>query len=62
VKIRLVAAARQGNGNEPNRASALVPQPQPHFTVSIWCSVTSAFTGGMPMTWRRSVPVTSPRR
>jgi hypothetical protein len=46
----------------PSGASVLVSQPQPHFTVSIWCSVTSAFTGGMSMTWRRSVPVTSPRR
>jgi hypothetical protein len=44
----------------PSGASALVSQP--HFTVSTRCSVTSAFTGGMPMTWRRSVPVTSPRR
>jgi len=30
--------------------------------VSTWCSVTSAFTGGMPVTCRRSTPVTAARR
>jgi hypothetical protein len=33
--------------------------PQPgHSRSSIWCSVTSAFTGGISVTCRRSIPVT----
>jgi hypothetical protein len=40
---------------DPGAHDPLPVQPQAHFTVSIRCSVTSAFTGGMSMTWRRSV-------
>ena len=43
----------------PAGAAAFVSCPQPHSNVSIWCSVTSALTGGMSMTWRRSTTVTS---
>src|SRR5215469_9846175 len=43
----------------PAGAPAFVSCPQPHSSVSIWCSVTSAFTGGVSMTWRRSTAVTS---
>src|ERR1700758_253158 len=42
----------------PSGAGAFVSQPHPHFTVSIWCSVVTAFTGGMSMTCRRSTAVT----
>ena len=42
----------------PSGACAFVSQPQPHFTVSIWCSVVTAFTGGMSMTCLRSTAVT----
>src|SRR5579859_6005666 len=42
----------------PSGARAFVSQPQPHFTVSSWCSVVTAFTGGMSMTCRRSTAVT----
>src|SRR5436190_10521813 len=42
----------------PSGARAFVSQPQPHCTVSSWCSVVTAFTGGMSMTCRRSTAVT----
>ena len=42
----------------PSGACAFVSQPHPHFTVSIWCSVVTAFTGGMSMTCLRSTAVT----
>jgi hypothetical protein len=42
----------------PSGACAFVSKPHPHFTVSIWCSVVTAFTGGMSMTCRRSTAVT----
>ena len=42
----------------PSGARAFVSQPQPHFTVSTWCSVVTAFTGGMSMTCLRSTAVT----
>src|SRR5271165_908435 len=42
----------------PSGAWAFVSHPQPHLTVSIWCSVVTAFTGGMSMTCRRSTAVT----
>ena len=42
----------------PSGARAFVSQPHPHFTVSIWCSVVTVFTGGMSMTCRRSTAVT----
>ena len=43
----------------PSGAAAFVSQPQPHFRVSIWCSVVTAFTGGISMTCLRSTAVTS---
>ena len=45
----------------PAGASAFVSCPQPHSSVSIWCSVVTAFTGGMSMTCRRSTAVTAAR-
>src|SRR5580693_832079 len=42
----------------PSGACAFVSQPHPHLTVSIWCPVVTAFTGGMSMTCRRSTAVT----
>ena len=42
----------------PSGARAFVSHPQPHLTVSIWCSVVTALTGGMSMTCRRSTAVT----
>ncbi len=42
----------------PAGASALVASPQPHSSSIIWCSVVTAFTGGMSMTCRRSTAVT----
>ena len=42
----------------PSGACAFVSQPHPHFSVSIWCSVVTAFTGGMSMTCLRSTAVT----
>lgn len=42
----------------PSGACALVRAPQPpHSRSIIWCSVTSAFTGGISVTCRRSIPV-----
>ena len=42
----------------PSGDGAFVSQPHPHFTVSIWCSVVTVFTGGMSMTCLRSTAVT----
>ena len=42
----------------PSGACAFVSQPHPHLTVSIWCSVVTALTGGMSMTCLRSTAVT----
>jgi hypothetical protein len=42
-------------------ASAFVSCPQPHNSVSIWCSVVTVLTGGMSMTCRRSTAVTAAR-
>jgi hypothetical protein len=42
----------------PSGACAFVSQPHPHFRVSTWCSVVTAFTGGMSMTCLRSTAVT----
>ncbi len=42
----------------PSGACAFVSQPHPHFTVSIWCSVVTALTGGMSVTCLRSTAVT----
>ena len=42
----------------PSGASASVRSPQHGHSISIiWCSVTSAFTGGISVTCRRSTPV-----
>jgi hypothetical protein len=42
----------------PCGAPALVRSPQLGHSISIiWCSVTSAFTGGISVTCRRSTPV-----
>ena len=42
----------------PSGASALVLSPQHrHATSTSWCSVTSALTGGISVTCRRSIPV-----
>ena len=41
----------------PSGARPLVRAPQPRHSRSIiWCSVTSAFTGGISVTCRRSIP------
>lgn len=42
----------------PSGACAFVPQPQLQRTVSSRCPVVTGFTGGMPMTCRRSTAVT----
>src|SRR5690349_7203818 len=42
----------------PSGDAAFVSQPHPHFTVSIWCSVVTVFTGGTSMTCLRSTAVT----
>jgi len=42
----------------PSGACAFVSRPHPHFRVSTWCSVVTAFTGGMSMTCLRSTAVT----
>ena len=42
----------------PSGAGAFVSHPHAHFTVSSWCSVVTALTGGMSMTCRRSTAVT----
>ncbi len=46
------AVADGGGKVGPERAELF------HLTVSIWCSVVTAFTGGMSMTCRRSTAVT----
>jgi hypothetical protein len=45
----------------PSGACAFVSHPHPHSSVSSWCSVVLARTGGMPITWRRSTAVTAAR-
>ena len=45
----------------PSGACAFVSRPQPHRSVSIWCSVVTVFTGGISMTWQRPTAVTAAR-
>src|SRR6185437_546466 len=58
MAVPMIAGPYWTGAVTPSGACAFVSQPHPHFTVSIWYSVVTAFTGGMSMTCRRSTAAT----